>query len=121
MADEITVTVGVNVQHSTGESFRVPNKSIKLDQSTLRWGTPGVIAINTSENTVDFGDLTLPIVVYLYNLGDTKLNFGFNTGNLEGKVSPGSQAVFELDSGGDLILQSTTSANDVYVVGVQQD
>lgn len=122
MTDEIRLTVGIQVTHTDGNNFRVPNKTTLLDQDTQRWGSPGVIAISTSEETVDFGDLTLPVLVVIRNLDATNfLKFGFVTGNLEGKVSPGGQAVFELISGGDLIVQADTAAVDAEIIGIMQD
>ena len=69
MANEITLTVGVQVANGS-LSAQFPNVALKRDQAASGLSDQ-VLSIGTSEEDVSFGDVATPGIVVLHNLDAT--------------------------------------------------
>lgn len=120
MADEISITTGLQLENGLLVVGRT-NKTRKFSQSTARGGGPGVVDVGTSEETISFGDC-VPGFIELVNLDATNyVNWGNVTGNLDQKLQAnGGVAIFELDTGGTLIMQADTATCKVRITALNQ-
>jgi len=118
MANEITITTGLEVNGGGLVDKFQPGGSFNLDQTNAR-SKAGVQAIATSAENLDEGDLTDGGMICIKNLDDTNfVEFGVdNTGFVAcGKIRPGKQALFEIADSTTLQLKADTDACDVQVL-----
>lgn len=105
------ITTEVNIHVKNG-NFELEKKSgrIQIDQAGTGGGTPGAVLIGSaSEETIAFGDVS-PGYVWMRNLDGTNfVSWGFTTGELHGKLSPGASIMLELKSTASLIMQADTA------------
>lgn len=115
MANEITITTGLAL---TNGLLIVPasNTTTRFDQTTARGGGPGVLDIGTSEETITFGDC-VPGYIEMVNLDASNfVTWGNVTANLDQKLSAnGGRALFEMVSGGVLIMEADTATCKVKI------
>lgn len=117
MANEITVAARLRVKNGTFElSFDSGN--VRVNQTTATGGNPGVVAIGTSEETIDFGDVS-PGLIWMRNLDDTNfVTWGNTTGNLAQKLAPDGVPTIIERASGSIIMQADTAACNVQIIGI---
>jgi hypothetical protein len=116
MADEITVTLGMRLANGL-LSVNVPNTTTQFDQTTARGGGPGTVDIGTSEETIDFGDIT-PGYVYMKNLDPTNyVSYGNATGDLDYLLEAGGGVgLVKMAGSTTLYMQANTAACKVQII-----
>ena len=120
MANELSVNVRVRV---VKDNYTFDKSLAKTgDVTNGRGGNPGIVNIGTSEEDVDFGDLTDPGVCILQNLDDTNwVEYGRKdgSGNMQaiGVLRAGGiPHTIELRNGATLRMKADTGACDVLIL-----
>ena len=114
MAGLITAQLTFEVTNGNfNDAYKAPaSNPIALTQTTEGGGNPGFVTIGTSEEDIAFGDVT-PRVVIIENLDATNyVQYGPKSGGamiVDKRISPGSFAFFELDSGVTLRMKANTA------------
>lgn len=117
MANEITVSVGVQVTNgSLTDQFQMV--ALKRDQAASG-KSDQVLSIGTSEEDVSFGDVATPGIVVLHNLDATNyVEYGMSdTGTMKklGKLIAGDKAMFRMAASTTLRMKANTAACKVRV------
>lgn len=118
MANEITFSVGLGVTNGDlAINRRTVNKN--YDQTTQGGGGPGTVIVGTTEEAIDFGDVT-PGYVTLQNLDDTNfVRIRFSTGDNGIRLrANGGAAGFEVDSGVTVYAIADTADCRVQILAV---
>lgn len=118
MADEVKLQLQVVVTNGNFKDVFQPGQK-KYDQTTARGGSPGTVTVGTSEEDINFGDVT-PGWVVLQNLDATNfVEYGADNSGMQklGKLQPGGIACFEMASGVTLRMKADTAACDVLIKG----
>lgn len=117
MADEITITVGMQLRNGN-LIVNSQTTNNRYDQAVARGGQPGVIQIGTSEETVTFTDLT-PGWCTLTNLDDTNyVDLGFSSGVYGLTLPPTASIVVKFKSGMTLYAKADTADCDVQIIAL---
>ena len=117
MANEIKVTAGLGV---TNGSLNVPASAVtqSFDQAAPIAPAPGGVNIGTSEETIDFGDVT-PGWTLFTNLDTANfVEFGFSTGVYGFVLPAGASTVLKLNSATTVYAKADTAACEVFIQGI---
>ena len=117
MANEIRLTLNMDVNNG---AFTFKGRhSFQVDQSAIGGGNPGVVDIGTSEEDIDFGDITTEGYAVLKNLDDTNyVQYGpKSAGSMVafGRLKAGEVAVVRLEPGVIIRAIANTAACKVEV------
>jgi hypothetical protein len=111
MADEIEVLSAITVRN--GNSVHVQPAEVKtFDQTNPGGGNPGLVVVGTSEEQIDFGELTSPGWFTMINLDTTNyVEWGFSTGVYGGRMEPGEPAgPFRLNPAASVYVKANTAS-----------
>ncbi len=99
MVNEITITAGISVTNGN-LVFPANTVTAQHDQSVVGGPVPGMKEVGTSEEQIQFTELTDPGWFMMKNLDTVnKVRWGFSTGVYGGELGPGETAgPFKLDS-----------------------
>jgi hypothetical protein len=121
MANEISLTIGLDRKDGTKAKPSVPIRTVRGTQTVKRHYSL-VKAVGTTEESVDFStfDITTNGMIHLYNNNATNfVEWGTTSGDYPGRLEagdvPGSQAVLQLNAGKTLYLKANTAACDVEI------
>ena len=117
MADEIKLSVSLGVTNGTLVSpSNVYSKT--FDQAAPIAPAPGGVNIGTSEETINFGDIT-PGWVEIVNLDDTNfVDLGFSTGVYGITLPVNGVCLFKMKSGATLYAKADTAACEISIRGI---
>ena len=117
MADEITLVLNATISKAPLKDNIRPGQ-IKYTLNGTKGGNPGTVTVGTTEEDIDFGDIT-PGLVFIQNLDSTNfVEFGKNDGGTMkeiGKISAGKVALFELAPGETLRMKADTANVDCQI------
>jgi hypothetical protein len=113
----MSLQISLTVRGDNIDPVAVPSTTIT--QAGLGGGNPGMKDVGTTEETVDFGDVT-PGLVVLSNTDATNfVEWGFSTGVRPGRLLPnGAPTVIHL-SGGTLYVRANAAACRIKVRGYE--
>lgn len=119
MANEITITTRVTVRNGNYQYDSLV-ASRQFDQTNPAGGNPGMVEIGTTEEDVNFGDLTQPFIVELQNQDSTNsVDFGAKDGTgamiAIGTLPPEGVALFPMKAGATLRMKANTAACKVLI------
>lgn len=121
MANEISIASSIRVKN--GNHSGGPWKgSFKADQSGLGGGAPGKVALTTSEEQIDFGELTSAGWVWIKNIGDTNAaQIGFASSFTSGiQIDAGQTAgPFKLIASSSVYAKSAASTTTLQFIALE--
>ena len=125
MANEITALVQLKLSNGNLKFPSLFGNTFRFDQTTAKAPFQTNFNAGTSEETLSFGDVT-PGYVLLVNTDDTNyIDWGFTTGQLDGRLEPASSAttlggvaLLRLNASQSIIVQADTAACDLIVVAI---
>jgi len=120
MANEITILSGISVSKS-GLKFSYSPGGYQVDMTGLGGPTPGFVTIGTTEEEVQFTELSTAGFVIIQNLDTTNyVRWGFSTGVYGGRVRPGETAgPFRLNPGASLFMIANAADCKMIVYGFE--
>lgn len=113
-----TIDFSQYVSLVNGDLTLLRQKTKQLTQTTARLFENVYNVATGSDTTVSWSSITTPGWLFMANLDSTNYcNFGFSTGNLNGRLSVGDPfTMFRLDeSTTSILLRANTAATDVWV------
>lgn len=120
MANELTITHQISLNNGT---LRIPQlgQTIQVDQTTAAAGPPAFVDLSTSEEDIDFGDVT-PRFAYIKNLDAAiAVQYGpknaSNVMQLLGQLDAGQDTIVPLASGVTLRMVAASGTPSVQIVG----
>lgn len=115
MANEIKVTTGLACTNGT---FILPStaRTVSFDQATSGGGGPGSVDVGTTEETIDFGDITPGWVEFINTDSTNYVQLGFSTGVYGIRLlAGGGKALYYAESGSTVYVKANTAACRVTV------
>lgn len=117
MANELTVTCHASLNDSDGTTLKISSPTqAKSFTPTTKIASQFVVAVGTSEESVDFGDIT-PGLVILENLDATNfVEWTTVTTNYDQKLLPNNdRAMFRFSSTQTLYVKADTASCNILV------
>ncbi len=110
MANELNISLSLSFSKGGATYNKSLNQSIDIAGDSPQYGVQEIdnAAVEDLDLHEDMGTIGL---VLLHNLGDTDIRYGRITGVYNFKLLPGEFSLVRVDTGADLFLISTTSAN----------
>lgn len=121
MANEIRISASLNVTNGNFSFQHLVNASV--DQATAGGGNPGTVDIGTSEEDIDFGDITTEGYAVIQNLDATNyVQFGPKSGGSMvacGRLKAGEVAILRLEPAVIIRAVANTAACKVFVAVIE--
>ena len=118
MADEIRVVTGIGVENGS-LTLATVSRTRTYDQANPVAPAPGGVTVGTTEELLDFGDVT-PGWTEFTNLDDTNyVEFGFATTDYGFVLPPGASCVLKLISTASVFAKADTASCQLYIKGIE--
>lgn len=119
MANEIKITTGMQCLNGN-LNITIPSQTISVNQTTAGGGNPATVSVGTSEETINFGDITARYV-HMRNLDATNfVEIGFSTGVYGVKLLAGETALFPLLTTATVYAKSDTASVSMQIIGLSE-
>jgi len=109
MADEITVSIDVQLINGNVRTRRGQGRNQQIDQTTADF-VCGKVATSTSEGSFSISGMTKPGIMHIRNLSDTaseNILIGTSTGQYDQQYNPGEEFAFRLNDAATTIYHKS--------------